>query len=63
MSDNVSGSGGIGFFGLLQIVFIALKVTNAIDWSWWAVFIPTFAGLGLWIIAILIVIIVLAHEA
>ncbi len=36
----------IGFFGLLQIVFIALKVSDYIDWSWWLVFVPFY----LWLI-------------
>lgn len=35
-----SSSGGIGFVGLLQILFIALKLTNYIDWSWWWVMSP-----------------------
>jgi hypothetical protein len=26
--------GGIGFAGLLTIVFITLKLTNFIDWTW-----------------------------
>lgn len=35
MSDNSSSSsGGIGFVGLLTIVFIALKLTGYIAWSW-----------------------------
>jgi hypothetical protein len=25
----------------LTIVFIVLKLTNVIDWSWWGVFSPT----------------------
>lgn len=29
-----SKSGGIGFFGLLTIVFIILKLTHYINWSW-----------------------------
>ena len=29
-----SSSGGIGFAGLLTIVFITLKLLNKIDWSW-----------------------------
>jgi ABC-type polysaccharide/polyol phosphate export permease len=33
-------SGGIGFFGLLTILFIALKLTGFIDWSWWWVLAP-----------------------
>lgn len=27
-------SGGIGFFGMLTILFIGLKLTDNIDWSW-----------------------------
>lgn len=29
-----SSSGGIGFSGLLTIVFIVLKLTKVIDWAW-----------------------------
>ena len=32
----------IGFFGLLTIVFITLKLTGYIDWSWWLVLLPLF---------------------
>jgi hypothetical protein len=45
MSDN--NSGGVGFVGLLQIVFIILKLTEVIEWSWFWVLSP------LWISAIL----------
>ncbi|TDR54204.1 hypothetical protein [Paenilisteria rocourtiae] len=34
MENNNSKSGGIGFVGLLTILFIALKLTDVIDWSW-----------------------------
>ena len=30
----------VGFFGLLQIAFIVLKLTDYIDWSWPIVLIP-----------------------
>ena len=30
----------IGFTGLLAIVFITLKLTGYIDWSWWWVLSP-----------------------
>lgn len=36
-----SSSGGIGFTGLLQIVFIIFKLCRIIDWSWWWVLAPT----------------------
>ena len=35
-----TASGGIGFFGLLGIVFIVMKLTGYIDWSWWWVLAP-----------------------
>lgn len=35
MSEKqVTSSGGIGFAGLLTIVFITLKLTGVIAWSW-----------------------------
>ena len=38
---EVSGNnGGVGFFGLLTIVFIVLKLTGHITWSWWWVLSP-----------------------
>ena len=38
--SSSSSSGGIGFFGLLTIVFIVLKLTGYIDWSWFWVISP-----------------------
>lgn len=39
-TSNNSTGGGIGFCGLLTIVFIVLKLTHYIDWSWWWVLSP-----------------------
>lgn len=33
-------NGGVGFFGLLTILFIGLKLAGHIAWSWWWVFSP-----------------------
>lgn len=44
----VNNSGGIGFLGLLAIVFIVLKLTGYIAWSWWWVLAP------IWIPVILV---------
>lgn len=33
-SSSSSSSGGIGFTGALTILFIALKLTGVINWSW-----------------------------
>ena len=35
-----SSSSGIGFGGLLAVVFIALKLLEVITWSWWWVLAP-----------------------
>lgn len=40
MENNSTKSGGIGFCGLLTILFIALKLTDVITWSWWWVLAP-----------------------
>lgn len=40
METQTSSSGGIGFFGLLAIVFITLKLLGIIAWSWWWVTAP-----------------------
>ena len=38
--NNKETSGGIGFCGLLAIVFITLKLTGVISWSWLWVLAP-----------------------
>ena len=40
MSTTTNTSGGIGFLGLLTVVFITLKLTEVITWSWWWVLSP-----------------------
>ena len=49
-SSSSSSSGGIGFAGLLTIVFIVLKLLGKIDWSWWWVLSPIWIGLLLYIV-------------
>lgn len=39
----------IGFLGLLGLVFIVLKLTNVIDWSWWWVTCPFWIGIAVYI--------------
>jgi hypothetical protein len=40
MADNSAKSSSISFSGVLTIVFIVLKLTGSIDWSWWWVVAP-----------------------
>jgi hypothetical protein len=45
MDDKtVSVQVGPGFLGLLTIVFITLKLTGYIAWSWWWVLSPLWLG-------------------
>jgi uncharacterized membrane protein YtjA (UPF0391 family) len=53
MGNNSSNTGGgMGLGTILFLIFLVLKLTNYIDWSWWWVTAP------LWITAILYIVIV-----
>lgn len=52
-NTSSSSSGGIGFFGLLTIVFIVLKLTSVIEWSWFWVLAPTWIPLSI-VLAVLV---------
>ena len=47
MSKSSKSSGGIGVLGLFGVVFVTLKLTGFIDWSWWWVTAPFWGGLAL----------------
>jgi hypothetical protein len=32
----------VGFFKLLGLIFITLKLTELVDWSWWSVLLPLY---------------------
>ena len=51
--------GGVGFLGLLQIVFIVLKLIGKIDWSWPKVLIPLWIELG--IVGVFIIVIAVLY--
>jgi uncharacterized protein (DUF983 family) len=44
--SSSSSSSGIGFTGLLTVLFIGLKLTGHIDWSWWWVLSPIWISLS-----------------
>ena len=53
MAEQKSSGGGIGLCGAVFIVFLVLKLTGTIDWSWWWVTSP------LWIpVAVAMIVIV-----
>lgn len=51
---NSSASGGIGFTGLLTVLFVGLKLTHYIDWSWWWVLSPLWISTSLALVALAI---------
>lgn len=53
MGSSSSSSGGIGFFGLLTVALVVLKLCGVIAWSWWWVASPI-------ILSVAIVVVVLA---
>lgn len=40
-------SNGIGFGGILFVVFLGLKLTGVIAWSWWWITAPLWGGFAL----------------
>jgi hypothetical protein len=54
MSTTTETSGGIGFFGLLTVLFIGLKLTNYIDWSWWWVLAPMWMPFALVLVILIL---------
>jgi hypothetical protein len=42
-----ASAGGVGFFGLLFIALLVLKLTHVINWSWWWITAPLWGGIAL----------------
>ena len=56
--NKTKNSTGTGFTGMLTSLFIGLKLTNVIDWSWWWVLSPPLIALILGVTLITIGIII-----
>ncbi len=58
-----SSSSGIGLTGVLFVVFLVLKLTGNIDWSWWWVtsplWIPVALALSFFVIIFFLIILLL----
>ena len=52
---STSSSGGIGFCGLLTIVFITLKLIGKIDWSWLWVLSPLWIPLSILVVILIVI--------
>jgi hypothetical protein len=57
-TSSTASSGGIGFSGLLAILFIALKLTGVISWSWLWVLSPIWIPLALVLVALFIALLI-----
>lgn len=56
-NDDISASGGgVGFCGMLTLIFITLKLTNNIDWSWWWVLSPLWIPVAIVLVVVVVVI-------
>lgn len=53
MKQSTSGL-GLGLEWILFIVFLILKLTDVIDWSWWWVTAPLWIPLGITVIGVVI---------
>ena len=53
-------SAGIGFMGMLAVLFIGLKLSSIIDWSWWWVLTPLWGPMALLLLVIAILVVVAA---
>jgi len=60
MSDV--NTGGVGFCGLLTLLFIGLKLGGIISWSWWWVLSPLILSFILFCIIIISFIGILIHK-
>ena len=57
MDKKQAALNGIGFSGLLAIVFITLKLCGVINWSWWWVTCPLWGGIALGLAILLVIVI------
>lgn len=53
-NNNSSSSRGVGPLGLMFLIFMTLKLTGFINWSWWWVTAPLWGGFALIFLGIII---------
>lgn len=56
--QTVRYSGGVGFLGLLTLIFITLKLTGFIAWPWFWVLAPTLIPFILFVIILLVAVLI-----
>lgn len=59
MASSHSGdSGNFGLAGILQIIFLVLKLAHLVDWSWTMVLMPLWISIGGTIFKVLLILII-----
>ena len=62
--EKTNYTSGVSFSTLLTVLFVGLKLTGHIDWSWWWVLSPLWISTGLaFIIAIIVLIVAVVVES
>ena len=56
--DSQKRNGGVGLTGILFIVFLVLKLTGNIDWSWWWVTSPLWIPIAFFFTILILVFLV-----
>ena len=44
--ESKNNNAGVNIASILFLIFLVLKLTNLIDWSWWWVFSPIWISFG-----------------
>lgn len=45
----------VSFLHIMTFIFVILKLTGVINWTWWIVFLPSLIHIGLFLVGLLIV--------
>ena len=43
----MENSGGVSFLHVITLIFVVLKLTGVINWTWWLVLLPSLVNFGL----------------
>jgi len=58
MSNSKATSSGVSLATVLVAIFVVLKLTHVINWSWWWVFSPWWIGLAIFVAILAVVLVV-----
>lgn len=57
-TTTANNAGGMSIAGLLGVVFIVLKLTHVIAWSWWLVLAPFWIPALIGVVAFIVIVVV-----